>query len=290
MKTHSFKIVCEGKPLAPGVWEREGYPAIGEMVRIFDYPYIRIFKVTRWQPRADYWAHDLFEPVAIELDYVGDAATAGIAADEISLRPPEDLLRRLVTVGTVARATITDRLHLNLCHSDFQALCDLAGLPVEPSCGLFAYEGMPLSIEPRGAVWNACSSFGGFAWEMCCYWVTLPGGAPFVMNPAMLQIATALAGGQMSLEKASAWCQMAAQENVTTRRAALAYGFADMLSLIEQEIMPAYDGAQELTRIAWPSQAFQVEAFYDAARRRRGETNETANDRYGLGYSGGDAV
>ncbi len=289
MKTHSFKIVCDGRPLAPGVWNRADYPTIGDTVRVFDYPTISLFKVKRWRPRPDYWEHDPFAPVAIELEALGVEASGCISADSVRARPAEDLLHRLASVGDVAQANITESLHLNLCHSDFVALCDEAGLPRDLDIDLYAYQGMPLTVEEAGADWNACSMFGGFAWDMCCYWVTLPGGAPFVMNPTMLEIASAVAERHMSVAKASAWCQMAAQANTTTGRNALAYGFAEMLSLIEEEIMPVYDGAQELTRISLPSQAFQVDAFYEAARRRKGAANDIANDHLPDWLGGGAA-
>ena len=289
MKTHRFKIVCEDAPLAPGVWERDGYPVIGDSARIFDYPTISVFRVKRWRPRPDYWEHDPFQPVAIELERVGTEATARVASDQALARPADDLLHRLAAVGGMARANIPDSLHLNLCRRDFVALCDASGLPSDQAFDLYAYEGLPLTVDEPGADWNASSNFGGFAWEMSCYWVTLPGGAPFVMNPTMLEISTAVAGRRMSVAKASAWCQMAAQANNAANRNALAYSFAEMLSLIEEEVMPAYDGAQELTRISLPSQACHVEARYAAARQRKGETNEVANDHL-PDWLGGDAA
>ncbi len=278
MKTHSFKIICDGKSLAPGVWEREGYPSIGDEVRIFDYPIIRRYVVKRWRPRAEHWEHDRYEPVAIELEPAGLVAGGQIVEADIENRQPEDLVRRLATIGGVATATITDDLHLNLCHADFVTLCREAGLPVDGRCDLFAYRGMPLAVDEEGADWNAYSCFGGFSWEMCCYWVTLPGGAPFVMDPTMLEIATAVATRLMPIDKALAWCQMAAQSNTVTSRRALANRFAEMLSLIEEEIMPAYDGAQELTRISLPSQALEVETAYQSACRRKGEGTIASND------------
>ncbi len=278
MKRLTFRIECDGQPVAPGVLEREACPAIGETIQIFNYPVVERYRVKAWRIRRDAHAHDIHEPVALDLTRDTDLAVARLTTDDALGRPDQDLLRRLAVVGAVARRDLTEKLHLTLSNADFATLCDAAGLPGRSSFDALAFEGLPLSVDPVGADGNSYSAFGGFAGDLSCYWVTLPGGTPFVMNPGMLEVAIALAGHRMPMDKALAWCQMAARDNVVASRPALASAFADMLALIDEEIMPAYDGAQELTRIALPSEGPKVNARYATLCRQKGDPMAFAND------------
>ena len=285
-----FKVLCGGTPLAPGQIGFDTYPCLRDTLTIFNYPIIERFKIERFVIRSDYWEHDIYEPVALQLVHDGVVATSTLDEAAVRSRPAHDLMTRLATVGDAAKRDLTDRLELHICADDFLTLCRETALPSEPACHAYAFEDAPMAIKPAGAVRDRYTAFSGFSDDMSCYWVTMPGGGPFIMDPTKMEVATAVANHAMPLEKALAWCQMAAQQNTAASRQALAWGFADMLSLIDEAIMPAYDGAQELTRISLPSQAAGVTARYEAARQERSDPAIAANDMSIWSFGGGDAA
>ena len=251
MKKHRFKLISsDGTPVLADM-ERDTYPLVGESLAIFNFPVIERYVIERLEPRADYWAHDWFERMALVIrkDKILQAAAA--SDNVIAFNPDGHLVTRLAKIEKIARSAIDDQLTLEMAHADFEVLCTWGGLSGDVcDYDVLAYRDIPMKVGEAGESWNASTAFHGFSNDSHVLYVTLPGGVPFVMNPTMLETAKAFFERRLTAEQALVLVVAASVGSGAEENGALVNGLREIFNLIAEGIMPIYDAAQEMTRMA----------------------------------------
>ncbi len=266
MAKHLFKVTGSNGPIAIGEVERETYPAPGDILTIFNFPIISRYVVLTLEPRADALPIDWFEPQQLVLDLVEELERVG-ESKVVALKPTQGILRRLQDVVKVAKATISSKLRLEISRADFAELCEASGLSSDVSTyDAIAYYDIPVGVGGDGEEWNASTCFTGHSDEMHVYYVTLPGGEPFVMNRRLLDVASALWNGYISSDQAFDMALKACFERGTGDSEALRFALRQTLELILEGLTPLYDGAQELTRLSVCSQVKALERAWQASQ------------------------
>jgi hypothetical protein len=235
------------------------YPNIGDVLTVFDFPTVTRHRVERLDPRPEHWAHDWYEPVALVVRQEGDAVT-GTIGNVLSLHGGGALPERLASVARVARKVVSEGLELNICYSDFAELCASAGVADDLSLyHAFAYEGIPMTVGEAGADWNASTCFTGYSDDLHTLYVTLPGNVPFVMNARFLSLAQDICAGQVQRQAAIRRSTEIASHLIEQASEAVDFGLVNAIDLILDGLLPAYDAAQEMTRVTLPSEAPRIE-------------------------------
>lgn len=230
---------------------RDTYPQIGESLVVFNFPTISRYVVEGMIKRIDWWEHDHLEPVAVQVRLAEILQSAAPQSNVVPFNADTHFPSRLTRIEKIARQTITEKLHLDICHADFMALCEVYGLEGDPSVfDLVAYHDIPVKVDEAGAEWNATTCFHGFSNDRHVLYVTLPGGRPFVMNPTMRETAKAFYCRFLTVDTALTRLVEAAVMAGARETDDLVAKLREMLTLISEGIMPIYDAAQEMTRIA----------------------------------------
>lgn len=249
-----FKVRCE-TPKGWCVLERDTFPALGDNITVFDFPAITRYRIVAFEDRADTHPHDWYEPARVVL---GQAEVLKAAAypENDPTGSERQFLNRLEDIEWVARQQIDDRLSLHMCHADFLRLCRASCLPADlASIDIVAYGGMPLTVGEPGADWNACTSFEGFSDDMTVRYVTLPGGLPFIMQPALLEIAEACLAGRLTAKQAIRGAlNETAGHGVSDER--MRASIVNAFDLLEDGLMDPYDAAQSMSRTLIEQLAF----------------------------------
>ncbi len=252
-----------------GQLARNASPEVGDAIVVFDYPTVTRYIVVELSRRSNVLPYDLVEPDAVMVRHEEVIARSSRASRGIGLDPAKDIVARLEKTNELARKVILDRRCLDICHADFVALCEGSGLPADRAAtDLFAFRGTPMTIGEEDATWNVATSFHGFNYEMCVLHVTWPGGDPFVMEPRLLEIAQAVERGFYNEDEALAAVRVhLMSKGALTIEDAVVHGIKNAISLVAEDIMDAYDAAQELVRVTRPSQIESVRAAWKASSR-----------------------
>ena len=252
--------------------ERKDYPLVGDVLTLFNYPVVQQYRVERLDQRPEHFPHDWFEPVALILRPLGVILEGEPESNVVALNPGEDLPARLANVARIARRSITERLELEISHADFVRLCAAAGLPADVTrYDMFAYDGIPATVGEVEGEWNASTAFTGYSDDQHILYVTLPGGAPFVMNMQFRALMQNYWDGRVDggdLLEAIIEIAVASGGVVTE---GIQYIFSDMVKTIREGLLPSYDAAQELTRAIMPSEQPRLESRWQAHKKRLNE-------------------
>ena len=251
-----FKLKCPGGALAVEGIRRAACPRVGDTITFFNFPCVERFVIERLERRADWFAEDWFEPIAlvVRLDMV--LQTAAPKDNVIAFNQDIQVETRLAKIEKIARKTVSSKLELEISHLDFVALCAGSGLsPETDDVDAFAYHDIPMTIGLPGETWNAATSFSGCSDDRHVLYVTWPCGTPFVMNADLFEVTKAFYQCHLSTEMAVARGLAIAVGSGVSETRALEEAMRKMFQLIGEGIMPVYDGAQELTRMTLPSYA-----------------------------------
>lgn len=284
MKAYQFKLVCPGGKLAIDGIYREAYPRAGETITLFNFPFVERFVIERLERRADWFAEDWFEPVAliVRLDMV--LQTAAPKDNVVPFNQDVLIETRLAKVEKIARSIVSSKLELEISHRDFVALCASSGLTTETDgIDAFAYHDIPMKVGAPDDTYNVATSFTGCSDDRHVLYVTWPCGTPFVMNAQLFEVAKAFYACQLSTEMAIARGLAVAVDCGVSETQGLEHAMRDMFGLMGDGIMPIYDGAQELTRMTLPSHA----PFLKAKGERRMAPPAPGGTRYVSATGGG---
>ena len=233
--------------------ERDTCPTVGQVLVIFDYPYVARFVVDRLETREDILSFDLFEPEMIVLRKVEVLEQSTRAKRGIGIDLARDLVARIEKIGELARTYITEKLTLEICHADLVDLCAGSGLSTDVSAfDLLLFRGIPMVVGDKDREWNAYTAFSGFNDDMSVLYVTLPGGEPFVMEPRYLEIMRRIGRGEiMEDEVVEDVCLVIFEKGLPLTDIIL-QRIKNAASLAVDGIMPPYDAAQEIVRVTQP--------------------------------------
>ena len=258
-------------------------PIEGEVVVVFDYPEVVRYVVERLERRTDIVPRDPIEPVRVVLRRLEVIERSVRAHRSIGVDMATDIIARLEETAEFARGYITERLSLDICHSDFVAMCNGAGLTCDVSkFDIMQFRGIPMSVGKAGEDWNAYSAFEGFNPDMCVLYVTFPGGGPMVMDPRFLDLTQRVADGKMTQDEAIGDACLHAQLSTPVNPAIL-HAIKNSISLVAEGIMPPYDAAQDLVQVTSASQAARVQELWTLHNEREAAPQDLSSPYFRLG-------
>ena len=259
MKTYLFKLKSLTDVLRIDVVSRDTMPKAGDSLTIFNFPAVERYVIDRLEPRTEWWPHDHFDQMALVVHLDAVIQTVAAKSNVVAFNQDVDIETRLAKIEKVARKSIDTSLQLEISRSDFLALCHGSGLSVHlDQVDAFAYHDIPMQVGDVGE-WNESTSFTGYSDDRHVFYVTCPGGTPFVMNGKLLEVSKLFYECRMSADLALAAAISEAVDRGCTETRGLQNAMREMFSLMQEGIMPMYDGAQELTRMTQPAYAASLE-------------------------------
>jgi hypothetical protein len=255
MKSYLFQLKCPSGDLRIDTIRADIYPKAGDHLTIFNFPVIERYVIERLEVRPEWWAQDHCDQMALVVRLDGVVQTAANTGNVIAFNQDTNLETRLAKIEKVARKAIDTSLLLEISRDDFKALCTGSGLSVEiDEIDAFAYHDIPIKLGEAGE-WNAATAFTGYSDDRHVLYVTCPGGTPFVMNATLLEVSKLFSACKLSTEMALARAMAEAVDRGCAETSGLQTAMRNMLGLMQDGIMPMYDGAQELTRMTDPAYA-----------------------------------